>query len=88
MFRGKGRHREMADFTFPMPRSTARDWAREADADGQDIWVYKPTGGSVKCTAGGWRYRLRSGEWGDTASSLGVAMDRAMEAEDGWEIMR
>jgi hypothetical protein len=75
-------------FAFPKPNSTARDWARGSDTDGQDIWVHKPTGGGVKSTAGGWRYRIGSGEWSDTASSLGVAMDRAMEAEDGWEIMR
>jgi hypothetical protein len=78
----------MMDFTWPMPKSTAGDWGRESDSDGRDIWVHKPTGGSVKNTAGGWRYRIGSGEWSDLVASLGVAMDKATESEDGFEIMR
>lgn len=76
----------MSEFTFPKPKSTVSDWALASDSDGQAVWVYQPTGGSVKSTPEGWRYRLGSG-WSQVVPSLGVAMDRAMGCDDEFEIM-
>ena len=68
-------------------KSTASDWTLGDDSDGTSIWVHKPTGGAVKSTPDGWRYRIGSGEWSDPVANLGVAMDKAMGLEDGFEIM-
>jgi hypothetical protein len=75
-------------FSFPEPRSKASDWDRQFDLDGQEIWVHKTTGGSVKGMGRGWHYRLSTGEWSDVMPNLGIAMDRAMGSElDGVEII-
>lgn len=79
---------EMREEFFPKPKATASDWTRQLDFDGQDVWVHKATSGSVKSTPGGWRYRIGSDEWSDVMPNLGVAMDKAMGGDDGWEIMR
>jgi hypothetical protein len=71
---------------FPEPKSTAADWEPRSDLDGKRISVHKPTGGSVKA-AGGWRYRTGTGEWSEVVENLGIAMDRAMGEEDGFEIL-
>lgn len=76
----------MSAFEFPKPKSTVSDWARVSDSDGQDVWVYKPTGGSVKSTPEGWRYRLGLG-WSEVVPNLGAAMHKAMGCDDGFEIM-
>ena len=72
---------------FPEPKSKAADWELRSDVDGKDMWVHKPTGGSVK-GGGGWHYRTGTGEWSDVVANLGIAMDKAMGQEvDGFEIV-